>query len=363
MTIILHIGTHKTGTTAIQHFLGKHRYSLRQKGIWYPDEADLLPSGKEVPTHLSLARSLDCTGKPKVYSQDQLSIMAKNLVKKSEDYDTTIISAEAFWRIGFGRPTGKGKNDDELWSNKDVNISRIRSLLAGSNTRVVAVLRERSRYIQSSYNEFVLATLYSETIQCFQRTYSHVFDYNAQLKAWQHYFPVQALSYEHLCSNQVLPTNFLQAVCGDVKLNELNHEDARSRANISQPIPCVFLKRYLNKATISHETRAKLYNKLRKRFGRQKSRSLEQLRCINSWMTAKQLTRLRLKYRQDDDALRSTWNCHQMVSAESPLSSAEKQSLQPMKQQDELLSLGWFHSQFPVSSKWFHDRLDSRDSN
>ena len=103
MTIFLHIGTHKTGTTAIQRHLGRNADFYASQGLWYPRESELLEGGREAPTHLNIARSLDCTTKPKPYSEEQLQAMARALVTKASRYAHTIVSAEAFWRIGFGR--------------------------------------------------------------------------------------------------------------------------------------------------------------------------------------------------------------------------------------------------------------------
>jgi len=76
VTIFLHIGTHKTGTTAIQRHLGRHAEFYASQGLWYPREAELLNGGRDAPTHLNIARSLDCTSKPKPYSESQLQEMA-----------------------------------------------------------------------------------------------------------------------------------------------------------------------------------------------------------------------------------------------------------------------------------------------
>ena len=35
-TVFVHIGMHKTGTTAIQHFLERNREPLRRRGLCYP---------------------------------------------------------------------------------------------------------------------------------------------------------------------------------------------------------------------------------------------------------------------------------------------------------------------------------------
>jgi len=41
MTLIVHIGSHKTGTTAIQRFAASHRATLRERGLWYPSYEEI----------------------------------------------------------------------------------------------------------------------------------------------------------------------------------------------------------------------------------------------------------------------------------------------------------------------------------
>lgn len=104
MTIYLHIGSHKTGTTSIQKLLSRHRDTLAAQGIWYPRDSELLDGAHDSGAHLNIARSLDNNHRRKFYSASDLAKIFEALTSKSRSFHTTIISAEAFWRIGFIKP-------------------------------------------------------------------------------------------------------------------------------------------------------------------------------------------------------------------------------------------------------------------
>lgn len=48
MSVVLHIGFHKTGSSAIQEFLHEHRDFAREKGIGYPKPLCIFPSHAEI---------------------------------------------------------------------------------------------------------------------------------------------------------------------------------------------------------------------------------------------------------------------------------------------------------------------------
>lgn len=352
MSILLHIGSHKTGTTSIQRFLGRNREALRHQGIWYPTEAELLAGGRDLIPHLNFARSLDCTGKPKPFDNAQLSEIATNLARRSRDYKTTIISAEAFWRIGFGGDTRDGQSE-QIWQSKHRNISRIRDLLGDADVKVIAVLRERVSYIQSSYSEFVLATFFHKGIQQFIRQFSHIPDYLRHLEAWEAFFPLQVLSYEDLCSRGTLPHVFTRALAGDLALPAPEH-NADPRFNEGHPVPCVLYKRYLNRIEqMPRQQRVRLYNQARKKFGKSRAKGrLSGLEAINSWLTAGQVARLRRSYSADDDQIRSRF-CPAFVSGPTDRHAIKAAGLAPLRPSTALEVLGWMLLKQRPDPRWF----------
>jgi hypothetical protein len=353
MTIFLHIGTHKTGTTAIQRHLRRNANFYASQGLWYPREADLLSGGRDTPTHLNIARSLDCTSKPKPYSEAQLQEMAQALRERSQNYAHTVISAEAFWRIGFGRIDGDD-GPDQMWQRKAENVERIRRLFGSeADVEVVCVIRERATYLQSSYSEFILATFYRKSIQKFLRSFRHVADYQRQLKAWQQHFPVRTLSYEKLCEQQDITKHFLHNLVGPIALPP-DAGKKKTQFNVGHPIPCVLFKRYLNgMAGLPREQLVQMYDKGRRRFTKiSETSAVSSLKQINSWLTPKELRSLRRSFLTDDDQIRASF-CPEFVSGPTGKDPSHDSSITPLSREAQYLTLGWMLSQKQPTAAWF----------
>lgn len=354
MTIFLHIGTHKTGTTAIQRHLGRNADFYASQGLWYPRESELLEGGREAPTHLNIARSLDYTTKPKPYSEEQLQAMARALVTKAGRYAHTIVSAEAFWRIGFGR-IDQEEDRELMWVRKADNVRRIRELFGrDADVQVVCVIRERAAYLQSSYSELILATFYRKSIHKFLKAFRHVADYQRQLDAWQQHFPVRTLSYETLCEQHDLTHRFLHTLAGPMALPP-DIEEQRRQFNVGHPIPCVVFKRYLNGMEgLPREQLIRMYNKGRRRFAKTAASSpIAGLKAINSWLTAKELRRLRRSFLADDAQIRARF-CPQFVSGATRKADDVGEAITPLTKEAQYLALGWMLSQKQPTAAWFN---------
>jgi len=355
MTIFLHIGTHKTGTTAIQRYLARNRDNLKNLGIWYPRESELLQGGDDKHSHLiNIARSLDPYSKSRTYNQEQLKEIAGALIKKSKAFEHTIISAEAFWRIGFGRLDPSG-DPEPIWRRKADNIASIRQLLgADSDIRIIGVLRERSSYLQSSYSEFILATYYHQSINKFLDTMLHVADYNRQLKCWSEHFPVTAYSYESLCSHKDLPERFMTELIGSNPAFP-EPENQKKRFNTSAPIPCVLIKRYLNGIRgLQREKLLKIYKKSNRLFAQTASNAaLAPLHAVNSWLTAKEIVKLRRRYLAEDGELRVQF-CPAFVSGPTGKQALQEPGIKPLTREAQYLALGWMLSQKQPTAAWFN---------
>jgi len=354
VTIFLHIGTHKTGTTAIQRYLARNRDALKTQGIWYPRESELLQGGHDQQSHLiNIARSLDPYSKSRTYNQEQLREIAGSLIKKSAAFEHTIISAEAFWRIGFGRLDPSG-DPEPIWRRKADNIESIRQLFgAGSDIRIVGVLRERSSYLQSSYSEFILATYYRKSIKKFLDTMIHVADYNRQLNLWKNHFPVIAFSYEALCKGADLPETFMANLVGR-PLHIQEPEQRKKRFNPSAPIPCVLIKRYLNGMKgLEREKLLKTYKKTRRLFERTAGNpALAPLHAVNSWLTAREIVNVRRRYLAEDAELRANF-CPDFITGPTSKEALREPGITPLTKEAQYLTLGWMLSQKQPTAAWF----------
>lgn len=131
--IVLHIGTHKTGTTTIQRFCHINRDALAKQGVLYP---------RSCAYHFSqhrIAFALRGTRPPGEQDKPDLEIESRALVAEIESSDcpTVFISSE------------------ELFALPKAAIVRLGQVLSGHEVGVLAVLRRPDELFASIYNQMV----------------------------------------------------------------------------------------------------------------------------------------------------------------------------------------------------------------
>lgn len=126
--IYIHIGTHKTGTTSLQHFLGTNKAAMLEQGILVPDSGK--PDMKRESGNHRLAWSL----------------LRKNGVDNFDDWNSlkqemlqapgakTVISAEGFCLL------------------EDPGIRYLRKLLEGNEVYIIVYFRKYKDYLKSVYS-------------------------------------------------------------------------------------------------------------------------------------------------------------------------------------------------------------------
>jgi hypothetical protein len=131
--LVLHIGRHKTGTTAIQWHLADVPYA----GVCYPVTGRVRADGRLQPGHHTLARSFadhdPDTEAPRI-------AMAMDIRDEAEGSDLVILSSEAFQSL-----------DDSGLERLD----RFLQALRPTSIRVICYLREYLEYLMSAYQQTV----------------------------------------------------------------------------------------------------------------------------------------------------------------------------------------------------------------
>ena len=137
-TVYLHIGSHKTGTTSIQHFLLHNRTLINKVGWEYP-EIELAESA-----HHKIAGQLVKDAKAGIFennlepsidfSQLQRWRSLKEFINHTE-FENIIISSENFWWLA--RP------------------SVLKTFFNGFRVVVVLYIRRQDVYLESLYQQFV----------------------------------------------------------------------------------------------------------------------------------------------------------------------------------------------------------------
>lgn len=155
--IIVHAGRHKTGTSAIQHFLFSNRDRLSEAGFYYPNAGFL----RGEPAHHAVALSLLPVNKqiPPAAAQKVL----RNFKREIEQAEgTVVVSSEQF---------------------QNVAPRRLTHYLAGWTIRPVIYLRDQLHYLISSYQQIVHARTLSLSIEeYFDKRFKVV--YADMLDAW-----------------------------------------------------------------------------------------------------------------------------------------------------------------------------------
>jgi len=137
--VILHIGRHKSGTSAIQMALGTNRDALAAQGVLYPRLPDPDDNGRNPGiAHHALARALDPRKDRALLGP--LAKAVRRAVKRQPDAHTLLLSSEAFQNIR--RP------------------GRLKKFIAGfqpEEVQIVCYAREHLDYALSGYRQMIQA--------------------------------------------------------------------------------------------------------------------------------------------------------------------------------------------------------------
>lgn len=203
--LILHIGRHKTGTTAIQHFLGDNRPALKTHGYLVPQ------SGKVSVGHHGFSRAIASTKMAKFSFSGPSQLPAfKQLARELQDEEpalTAVISSEAF---------------------QNCTPKIVSRAFRDYRPRIVVYLRNQLDYLASAYVQRVHATDYSGSIEDFYRDiYVNGSNYFSFLGAWSAQFP------EGFCVRRYSASDIVADFCGAAL--GLSDDDFDVRQSVSNP--------------------------------------------------------------------------------------------------------------------------------
>ena len=143
----LHIGSPKTGTTAIQFFLEENSAVLKERGICYPVLPRKYAKGilANRNAHVILQAAFERVN-PDNVSDEYREITVKNktaLVKRIADYDHVIMSDERIWVDGARKP--------DLWPA----IKAVAEELGFDEIDIIVYLRRQDQFVSSLWNQYI----------------------------------------------------------------------------------------------------------------------------------------------------------------------------------------------------------------
>lgn len=220
--ILLHVGAHKTGTTAIQAFAARHHSALAQRGLHYP----LLRTSDgrlRSNSHNPLAHQFAHQSRPDHYGpawlQQQLEAAGSG---------SLLLSAEALWRHGVGAETTS-------WvDRRRAYLERVANWFSPWPVEVVVVLREQAAFAHSVYLENIMKgtrrgrMAFNDFRSFLEQRHLQFFENLRLLES--HLGPIHLLSYDEFATGNSLCHRFFKSL--DVDTTDLA-EPGRVRASLS----------------------------------------------------------------------------------------------------------------------------------
>lgn len=242
MKIVLHIGTHKTGTSALQSFCGFNRESLMERGVLYPKLANKSNSFNFLAAYLAFGRI------------DDVRRFFARAVKAAQRVNarTILVSSESFYAMTsffyrlYDRPCG------DYWEYERQCISTLRTCLPnGVECEVYCYVRCQDRFLESLYNQCIKHEVgFGGDIVAFQGCMRDSLDYIRQLEIWEEVFGSDAVhvhSYERVADQ--LPEDFLNWALNIVSTEGFTPLGERANERLSRDL--LEYKRILNRIGLS----------------------------------------------------------------------------------------------------------------
>jgi hypothetical protein len=228
MKVILHIGTHKTGTTALQEFCRVNSRSLMHKGFYYA-----------APRHRSsanpIAEALEAGEDHRV--REFLDTHLKRARRKRAH--TVIVSAEKFFgMVPFLRLGEKPINGDPITREAGLISHLYEFLPADVEPIVVCYVRRPDHYLESLYNEVVKGnSRYTGDVMQFRDFIGDMLQYSRYLNLWRDAFGAGACcvyGYEAAHSNVI--EHFIRSVLGIECVADFEKPGLRINERISRDL-------------------------------------------------------------------------------------------------------------------------------
>lgn len=225
--LILHVGTHKTGTTGIQFALSENRRHLRSVGVWYPSTVDHFPVDPKLSSthaHFAFANAVARFSKR---DRRILGRFVGALRERSHDVDRTVLSAESIYRHTAMAPLSHAAESEAEQHARFVD--RLAAVLLGFDTEILMYLRRVDSFATSLYAEVISSSPLAVSFPEFLESHALRFGYRQQIDLFGTYFPLNVRGFEAAAQ-----AGLLRSFCTDAGIpGPLPATPQRRRASVS----------------------------------------------------------------------------------------------------------------------------------
>ncbi|MEX2670103.1 hypothetical protein [Candidatus Uabimicrobium amorphum] len=195
-TLLLHIGSPKTGTSAIQVFLAQHHHTLKKMGIFYP--------GAKEKFFISAQQGKISSGNGFFLAKYFRNPNEKKYVQAYQDF-CNLLSSKNQYTILY--------SSEAFWSLKRVHFEKIYELCKnkGYEVKIILFLRGQKEMLLSLYAQEVKARSLTVDIYHYYKKYSRTLDYEAKLRVLRKVFGLHNLNILKYTTHRLLE-DFLDAL-------------------------------------------------------------------------------------------------------------------------------------------------------
>ena len=179
MKLVLHIGTYKTGTTALQEFLRANQSALSRNGFHYAATGSGLNANA-----VANAVALGDLQTPREFFQQEFEAAA------SRGAHTVVVSAENFYSMNLVAAVFSKRELGDAFAEQRQAVERLGGVLPGSlsGVRLVCYFRRPDRFAESLYNQRIKYENYDEPFDQYLRLIESALAYDRNASIWADMF-------------------------------------------------------------------------------------------------------------------------------------------------------------------------------
>jgi hypothetical protein len=230
MKLLLHIGSHKTGSTSIQHFCTLNSGLLKSQGYLYPKN----PDSAYVPNYLAAQLAKGQGNKTAEY--------LKQVCEQAQrgKCHTVVISAESFYGMTWFFLDNHGKPwEEDYWQIETRLIEEMRKCCDGyDEIRIACYLKPQDEYAVSLYNQFVKNNFgISDSFEEWVERAKPIFNFERHIRLWESVFGADAIFLRNFStSKQDLSRDFCENFLNSDCFHKAEHKEFRSNLRLSRDV-------------------------------------------------------------------------------------------------------------------------------
>ncbi len=226
-TVYIHIGTHKTGTTAIQVFSTKNIDKLKEMDVLYPHLGRPYINSISFGHHL-LPWYLSKHPTPnRTYGnfENKKDLLFPSLIKTIQDspYKNVVLSSEEFDRLEIKE------------------IKKLKTYFKDISVKIIVYLRRKDTFIESLYQTKVVHSNYYRTIEEVIKSRHGILNYYKFISKWQDVFGKNNVIVNLYCKDKLKNNDIIADFYSHLKIDISNLIEPKYQVNASVPYQYVAL--------------------------------------------------------------------------------------------------------------------------